>query len=173
MAQNTTNKTVEKVVEVVDRVSAAVTGSLNAALGVSKVNAAIGIAEVAPATGPGAAVAAVTAPYLAINGAGQITSGLASLTYAATGNKDAQDASEVFTAATTISGMGTLALTGGNFKAAATVGSIENMLPSLAGGNPSPEKALEFFTGAIETAGRVLDAGSIPNQPQKPPDTAQ
>lgn len=146
------------------------TGSLNAALGVSKVNAAIGIAEVAPATGPGAAV---TAPYLAINGTGQITSGLASLTYAATGNKDAQDASEVFTAATTISGMGTLALTGGNFKAAATVGSIENMLPSLAGGNPSPEKALEFFTGAIETAGRVLDAGSIPNQPQKPPDPAQ
>jgi RHS repeat-associated protein len=171
-AQTTTQKTVAKVIEVANRTSAAVTGAANAALGVIKVHTAIGIAEVAPATGPGAAVAAVTAPYLAINGTGQTMSGLASLTYAATGNKDAQDASEVFTAATTISGMGTLAVTGGNFKAAATVGSIENMVPSLAGGNPSPEKALEFFTGLVETAGHMLDAGST-NQPQKPPDPAQ
>ena len=159
----------EKVIKVFNRATSAVTGALNGALGIIKIHTAIATAALAPETGPGAGVAAATATYLTINGTGQTMSGVADLTYAATGKEEAKDASEVLTGATTISGAATLALTGGNFKAAATVGSIENMVPALAGGNPSPEKAMEFFSGLIETGSHLLNAGSSPSQ-QKAPD---
>ena len=111
---------------ILDRLVAGLAGSVNMYFGSQKVLSVAPEAALAPET---SGFTGVLAAYHAINGTGQTLTGAAQIVYAVTGNPKAEEAAKTFTAATTVSGMVTLAITGDTNKAA-VVGSVENLVPS-------------------------------------------
>lgn len=114
-------------IEVTKRLFAAATGLGNIYFGTGKIRAAGALGVASTVDGPAAAATGTGAAYLGINGTGQVMTGAANLTYAITGDTRAEEAGQVLTATTTVSGVVTLATTG-NVPLAATYGNAENMV---------------------------------------------
>ena len=139
----------------VSRVIAGVTAPANFAVGATKVLGGLVGAVAAPSTGPVAAVAELGSDWVAWNGFGQVLSAGASAYYAVSGSESAEQFSNEAISLTTVSGLVVFGL-GGSPKVRATLGSIENGVPT----ETSTMAAADAIIGLTELGGKLLQVGS-------------
>ena len=152
--------------KVTKRIVAGISGVLNIALGVGKIKLAAGLGVASTVDGPAAVATGTGAAYLGINGTGQVLTGTANLTYAATGDNRAEQAAQVLTATTTVGGLYTLAKTGGDVKSAATVGQVEGSFQAAVSSwfGRGLESAVEVLNNALEVANTNSNEKQQPQQ---------
>jgi hypothetical protein len=154
---------------VAKRIVAGISGVLNIALGVGKIKLAAGLGVASTVTGPAAVATGTGAAYLGINGTGQVMTGAANLTYAATGDERAETAAQVTTAMTTVGGLYTMAKTHGNVKAAADVGAVEGSFQAAVGAwlGQGIEAGVELLNSALEVSNNHTNEQQSQQQPQQ------
>lgn len=165
--------------DALDRLKMAGAAALNIGVGIVKVGGALAAGAATPETG---GVSAVGAAYLAISASGNFTAAGAQIVGAVTGKTEvAAQAADVATTVTSVSGAGTLVITGGDLKKASAAAAVEGLITTdpkdLTKGNDPAKliKAADFaktvtdVTGAVADGVNAVRSTSAPPPPPPPP----